>query len=355
MIAFISLYPSAENEKDGMVQRVVAVDKLLSLHQRCYLELSYRRHLRLQVLEPAPGVCVYRLNFFLHFLLMLKVLRAARFIYVHSVFWGIRIAPLYPFFRRRLVTDMHGIVPEEMELAGLKREALKYALVERLAVACSRRLIVVTDAMGIYLSGKYGRTLPCLTLPIFDPELLAGGDAESAAGRDPRLVIYAGGLQAWQNIDRMMHAIAANTDMNYLLLSGDLQGMQAALGQAESVRVQVRSVPRSEVGEYCRRATFGFVLRDDVAVNRVACPTKLIEYLGYGVIPIVFSPAIGDFEALGYSYVLFDDFVAGVLPDDATVRQMRRRNFDVFSRLRGRVEAGERALAELLPFVSVRV
>lgn len=39
---------------------------------------------------------------------------------------------------------------------------------------------------------------------------------------------------------------------------------------------------------------FGFVLRNDVPVNRVATPTKLSSYLSAGVIP-VFSKYLKDF------------------------------------------------------------
>lgn len=51
-----------------------------------------------------------------------------------------------------------------------------------------------------------------------------------------------------------------------------------------------------------------FVLRDDILVNQVACPTKIVEYLNYGIIPIVLSENIGDFKELGYEYLSINDF-----------------------------------------------
>uniref|UniRef100_UPI0040266C07 hypothetical protein n=1 Tax=Phocaeicola vulgatus TaxID=821 RepID=UPI0040266C07 len=53
----------------------------------------------------------------------------------------------------------------------------------------------------------------------------------------------------------------------------------------------------------------GVVLRKDNIVNRVACPTKLIDYLQYGLIPIVLSPHIGDFYNLGYKYIEHDEIM----------------------------------------------
>ena len=35
--------------------------------------------------------------------------------------------------------------------------------------------------------------------------------------------------------------------------------------------------------------------REEILVNAVACPTKLVEYMYWGVVPVVITPNIGDF------------------------------------------------------------
>lgn len=60
-----------------------------------------------------------------------------------------------------------------------------------------------------------------------------------------------------------------------------------------------------------RDVKFGFVLRDDIAVNNVATPTKLSSYLSAGVIPI-YSSALKDFyekTKFMHCFVLVDDMV----------------------------------------------
>lgn len=57
----------------------------------------------------------------------------------------------------------------------------------------------------------------------------------------------------------------------------------------------VTSVPPDQMTEALRDVKFGFVLRDDIAVNNVATPTKLSSYLSAGVIP-VYSTALKDFH-----------------------------------------------------------
>ena len=82
----------------------------------------------------------------------------------------------------------------------------------------------------------------------------------------------------------------------------------------------------------------GLVLRDDSAVNRVACPTKLAEYLYFGLIPVVRSPRLGDFEELGYAYVTEQEFRDGFIPDAASRDWMAEQNRDVVRQLAARFE-----------------
>ena len=73
-------------------------------------------------------------------------------------------------------------------------------------------------------------------------------------------------------------------------------------------------------------ADLGLILRDDSPVNRVACPTKLAEYLFFGLIPVVRSPRLGDFQELGYAFITEQEFRAGFIPDAASRRWMAEQN-----------------------------
>ena len=91
----------------------------------------------------------------------------------------------------------------------------------------------------------------------------------------------------------------------------------------------------------------GFVLRDDVLVNRVACPTKLLEYIQYGVLPIVLSDAIGDFKELGYKYIGLDDFV-NLRFDSLSISHQVDDNKVVLSEFRN---TASKALSQLSQFL----
>src|SRR5690606_6210947 len=88
----------------------------------------------------------------------------------------------------------------------------------------------------------------------------------------------------------------------------------AKFGMETDDNLRVLTVTPDELGDYYRQAHYGFILRDDITVNRVACPTKMVEYLFYGITPIVKSPSIGDFPERGYEYIEYSDFSEDLPP-----------------------------------------
>ncbi|EEP1053357.1 glycosyltransferase family 4 protein, partial [Salmonella enterica] len=124
--------------------------------------------------------------------------------------------------------------------------------------------------------------------------------------------IYAGGMQAWQNIDLMIKVTKGgdtrNIKFNFFFPQELISDFKLKLGdRLDSRTIMVDSLPKEDVIKVMTRCHLGFVLRDDIVVNRVACPTKLIEYLECGVVPIIKSPDIGDFNTLGYSFIRVEE------------------------------------------------
>jgi len=68
----------------------------------------------------------------------------------------------------------------------------------------------------------------------------------------------------------------------------------------------------------------------------VACPTKLIEYMLNGIIPIVLNPYIGDFKELGYSYISLERLEKGDPPSCFEIVNMRVNNLKVIEKIRDR-------------------
>ncbi|GFO56564.1 hypothetical protein GMSM_35710 [Geomonas sp. Red276] len=331
MMLFVADYPGPHNEKDGMMQRIAAIDNRFSSVNRSYLKVSLVGNLKAGKERRSELLTIYRLNLFLHLPLILYLALTARCIYVHSVGNALAILPLYIF--RRCVTDMHGVVPDEFQMAGRRLAAWRYRLVERVAVKNSLAIVTVSGAMADHYLRKYG--IPrdrVVNVPIFDE---AGAVPRRESTGNAPLVVYAGGTQAWQNVDLMVSTIKeVGARCRFLILTGDVTGFREKLSDHSTSEIEIKSVPKKEVYCYYAQADLGFVLRDDDLVNRVACPTKLVEYLSCGVIPIVIQPAIGDFDTFGYCYLTLADFLHQELPSPERLEEMREKNYRVIEEMK---------------------
>lgn len=354
MILIYAPYPYPQHVRDGWLRRIAAIDRVFAERERAYvfpidpLTLPDWRDYRLAVEQVAPGVTYHRLDlrFSLHHRRLTELVHAAEFVYAHTSHSSQHLLPYYA--TGKIVTDLHGIAPEEEELQGKPGRAAFFAGLEETMVRQSAVLVTVTRAMAEHMRRKYpGSDRPTIQLPIVEDL----GDAAIAPrpARARPVVVYAGGLQSWQNVDRMLQTVAACRDRYefrfYTGAAEELRRRAAAHGVADVVRIA--TVAPAGLSAIYADADFGFVLRDDIAVNRVSCPTKLSEYLALGVVPIVSLVDIGDFQALGYRHVTLLDLQRGRLPDPATAAAMRAHNREVFGAIRRAFDDGQQRLRQL--------
>jgi hypothetical protein len=80
-------------------------------------------------------------------------------------------------------------------------------------------------------------------------------------------------------------------------------------------------------------------------------PTKLYEYICYGVVPIVLSPDIGDFVELGYRYLRVEDLLSPETLSHENLNAMRIANARVLAKID---QQSQKAVKTLRDFVCVR-
>jgi hypothetical protein len=316
-IVFVAEYPDVKTIKEGMAQRIVAMDKQFEQDNRLYLQVSHRFFVKRQSKDLPNGCVQYRCNLFVDFFFIVNLFLKSKLIFYHSIQNVLPVLPaLFAVPRgKKMVLDLHGVVPEEHVLAGQPRKARFYSMAEQYIFKRLSLTISVTDAMKAHFRRKYPESkTEMLTYPIL-PSNITNSDfspmEEDTA--DVINVVYSGNVQVWQNIEMMVDVISKNLSprIKYYILTGDPDTMNGILknkGLAGKDGIQVNSVQPDELKKYYAIAHYGFILRDDIVVNSVACPTKLIEYMHYGMIPIVKCQKIGDFAALGYDYIDVKDF-----------------------------------------------
>lgn len=312
-------YPTSENIKDGMFQRIKAIDDELMDYHRIYVTISLFNFRKRKIIVN-PLVTVYSLNFFIHYFFMLILLRNVDAVYFHSIF-NYKYAIFYPirWVKNRFI-DFHGAVPEEYQfLVGNNFRYRLLCLFEQSAVKKCNILVCVSHNMRNHFLEKYhySKGKRFLIKPIapinslnrkeFYPEVFK---KEKGIDEDAIIIIYSGNLQKWQNFDLMVDCIKKTEGLNYLyiILTGEKEEAIKRLHTCccNMNNVILDSVFPEELYKYYSIAHYGFLLRDDHVLNEVAAPTKLTEYLYYGIVPILKFEEIGDRAFYHYEYILYN-------------------------------------------------
>ncbi|MBB4016045.1 hypothetical protein GGR16_001051 [Chelatococcus caeni] len=346
-IAIVAPCPRADLAHEGWMSRIRAIDRQFNGRKRVYLNfsehhpsapsgLTWHAAERAEILlRPGSPACEQ---------LVARVVQTVRVVYVHTLHLAEFMLPHLP--SGKLCVDIHGITPEEEVMMGRPELRPKYEAVERQVLAEAKHCICVSNAMIAHYAEKYPTLNPnWITIPIIEayPEEPGAGRRTPPDG-EPPAAIYSGGTQAWQNIDAML-SLAKNRgrEVSFRFLSHDFELIRRRAAEMEA-EAEFAYCSKVDLPAAYRSADFGLVLRDDTAVNRVSCPTKLVEYLQFGVVPIVRSPALGDFAELGFAYVTEEEFASGFFPDAASREWMIERNLEVIWALADRFRKGIAAL-----------
>jgi hypothetical protein len=355
-IVFIGGYPYSERERDGYYQRIRSVDKLFTDRWRIYIDGVYLQGRDAWYDFPALNTLVLRVNesgkrkWLVGLCLGLSILRTG-VLYSHSILplGGVKSLMRLPGIKK--IIDVHGVVPEEFQYQGDSVNARFYEQVERVALENANYIIVVSEAMRNHLEGKYHGNIQgrFITLPIIQ-RVPVVQFVKPYINSKP-VIIYSGGVQKWQQVPRMIDAMSRTASYyEYRFYCPAPKEVLSMLPETLRIipSVVIGSKSPEEIILACRECHYGFILREDILVNRVACPTKLMEYLATGVIPVVDSENIGDFKAMGMQYIHLTDLLKNQLPGEEARQLMAKTNFAVYEQLLDKYIAGVDALQQVL-------
>lgn len=117
---------------------------------------------------------------------------------------------------------------------------------------------------------------------------------------DDNIFVYAGSMAVWQCFEptvALYREVEKQVDnCSFRVLTGQKEEAEQILKKYGVERYSIDFVPKEQVAAELAKAKFGFCLREDNIVNRVATPTKLSGYIANGVIPVC-SEYVEDFHA----------------------------------------------------------
>lgn len=338
-IIIVAPYFTEERLKDGYYKRVKAVDELFKDYYKVYvtyetkkkcIEFEEHEDRNTTVVRYLPGSKKQKI---LTALLMIACGR----IYCHSV-WQVK----KKFFKLpgvKVYVDVHGVVPEEETLYGRYEDAQMYGDIEEETVKKAECLICVTNKIKEHLQQKYGSEFKAKTIimPIFDSNLSQYDvkvPKDKPFNDEKPNVIYAGGIMKWQKIELMQESIYnCREKANYMVYCPNPKEFWETWNFPKQDNLKVGSKTYKDLcKDVYTKAHYGYVLRDDITVNNVACPTKIADYFKYRIVPIVLSPKIGDFVDLGMKYITLDDFNKGNLLTKKQLNEIADNNEKVLEK-----------------------
>lgn len=241
---------------------------------------------------------------------------------------------------RKVFLWLQGIIPEESYLRHHSRvRRLVLSGIERRGLRAADFVFYVSEAMREHLQQKYRLPpKPCYVMPCFNDEL------HEAAFHTPgkyenNLFLYAGSMEAWQCFRETAALYAALEtrlpNCSFRVLTKDQAAARAILEELGVRSYSISFTPPDRIGEELSRAKFGFSLREDNPVNRVATPTKLSTYVAFGVLPIYSACLQGFHEvARGNPYCLCVKDGADAIAKIERLCGAQINSMDVYNRMR---------------------
>lgn len=203
---------------------------------------------------------------------------------------------------KHIILWIQGIIPEESYMRNQsKLRFWALSKIEKIAIKKASRVIVVSNEMINHLQNKYKIKMNnVFVMPCFNENIDKSAFEEEDKYKNNTFV-YIGGLSKWQRFDdiiRIYRFIEQNVpDTSLLVFTKQIEEARQIIMEHNVERYTVDYVKPDELSKRIKCAKFGFVIREDCAVNRVATPTKLSNYLANGIIPI-YSECLTDFHSI---------------------------------------------------------
>ncbi|AQW22833.1 hypothetical protein [Clostridium perfringens] len=205
---------------------------------------------------------------------------------------------------RNIILWFQGINPEESYMRnGSRMRYYILSIIEKYVLKRVSFIILVSNEMISHYEKKYKLHISeknSMVIPCFNDKLDIESFDKTEKYTNNRFC-YVGSTAKWQKFDTIISLYKefekSLENCNLLVLTGDVEGAKKIINEKGIKNYCIKHVKPEEVAHEISNCKFGFIIRDNCAVNRVSTPTKISNYLASGVIP-VFSSCICDFAEL---------------------------------------------------------
>ncbi len=232
---------------------------------------------------------------------------------------------------RNFMIWQQGIAAEESYMRNksrLRMAVLNY--MDCFAIKKAKMIFFVSDYMKKHYEKLVGRSFDdkVYIMPCYNESL----DTSVFDRKDysKKNFTYVGSITVWQCFEETVRIFSkieeAVPEAFFKVLTFNTKEAEEIILKYKIKNYEIKCVPKAEVAGELQEITYGFILRDDVEVNRVATPTKISSYLSAGVIPI-YSSCLTDFSKVVQNKAFAIAF--DLNQDPAELIEIIRNNIDV--------------------------
>jgi glycosyltransferase involved in cell wall biosynthesis len=227
--------------------------------------------------------------------------------------------------------DLHGAVPEESRMQGDYLNAQKLTSLERFLLLKSHTCILVTKEMQDYYLKKYPNfTVSYIIVPVVKPEKLLHITQTKKAFDFG----YVGGIQPWQNLKVLIEAIEKTTkESSWIFIVPDTNAFLRQYGRFGS-NVTIVTAEGDKLNSYLSQVRYGLLPRAESIVNLVSFPTKLIDYMENGCVPVLNIGKVGAIEDHRINYIELAELLSGKILSSGEMDLIVSENLKILSEIR---------------------
>lgn len=209
------------------------------------------------------------------------------------------LSALFYMFRgyKNNIVWIQGTIPEESFMRNQSK--LRFSVLSTIEKYVLRRadfILFVSEEMKHHYEKKYNISFKnrCFIMPCFNEV-----NVEKKAFTNPQKyiensMIYVGSLNKWQCFEETVSLVKkvqdiSGTDIKFDVFTRDMELARSILEKKKVKNYHVNFVKSDLLKEHTLAYKYGFVLRKDDIVNRVATPTKFSNYISCGIVPIYSS------------------------------------------------------------------